>query len=98
MGLQRAQDGGDLSTGRAARRGRLRFPRAARTATSSMAGIPRYRPTELPALLSAGFRPFFLCGALWSAIAVPIWLAVYAGETEIPASLPPVVWHVHEMV
>ena len=28
-----------------------------------MAGIPRYRPDVRPALLSAGFRPFFLAAA-----------------------------------
>jgi uncharacterized protein involved in response to NO len=59
--------------------------------------IPRYRVQRGPAILSAGFRPFFLCAALWAALAVPLWLAVYAGE-EIPTAQPPAVWHVHEMV
>src|SRR5262249_39805684 len=50
------------------------------------------------AILSAGFRPFFLAAALWAALALPLWLLAYAGGLVIPTALPPVVWHVHEMV
>src|SRR5579884_3296505 len=63
-----------------------------------MAGIPRYRPQSGPALLSAGFRPFFLVSALWSAAAIPLWLAVVSGQSATDTGLAPVVWHVHEMV
>src|SRR5262249_41838545 len=63
-----------------------------------MAAIPRYRRTTGPALLSAGFRPFFLLGALWSPLAILIWLPAFAGEYQIPTIFPPVTWHVHEMV
>jgi uncharacterized protein involved in response to NO len=60
--------------------------------------IPRYRPQSGPYLLSAGFRPFFLLSALWAALAVPLWLVAYTGESELPTRLLPSVWHVHEMV
>ncbi len=60
--------------------------------------IPRYRQQGGPALLSAGFRPFFLFGALWAALAIPIWLVVFAGDSKLPSRLAPVVWHVHEMI
>lgn len=60
--------------------------------------IPRYRGQGGPALLSAGFRPFFLLGALWAALAIPLWLGVFAGCFQISTALSPVVWHVHEMV
>ncbi len=50
------------------------------------------------ALFSAGFRPFFLLGATWSALALPLWLGVYSGRIVLPSALPPTVWHVHEMV
>ena len=60
--------------------------------------IPRYRQQSGPALLSAGFRPFFLLAALWAALAIPIWLAVYSGEFQLPTQFAPVVWHVHEMI
>jgi uncharacterized protein involved in response to NO len=63
-----------------------------------MTGIPRYRPHAGPALLSAGFRPFFLAASLWAAAAIPLWLAAYAAGLTLPSTLPAIVWHVHEMV
>lgn len=63
-----------------------------------MAAIPRYRPQRGPALLSAGFRPFFLLAALWASLAIPIWLAALGGHGPFFARLPPAIWHVHEMV
>src|SRR5215831_8590406 len=60
--------------------------------------IPRYRRSGGPALLSAGFRPFFLLGALWAALAIPVWLMVFAGEYQLPTRFSPIVWHVHEMI
>jgi uncharacterized protein involved in response to NO len=51
-----------------------------------------------PALLSAGFRPFFLLGAVWAAIAVPVWLAAYVHGYGLPGALPAMVWHAHEMI
>ncbi len=63
-----------------------------------MSAIPHYRPASGPAVLSAGFRPFFLLGALWAAIAIPLWVLVFAGDTDLPTLLSPAVWHVHEMV
>jgi uncharacterized protein involved in response to NO len=59
--------------------------------------IHRVAPAA-PALLSAGFRPFFLLAALWSAIAVPVWLAAYMHGFAPSGSLPAMVWHAHEMV
>jgi uncharacterized protein involved in response to NO len=63
-----------------------------------MAAIPRHRPHAGLALWSAGFRPFFLAASLWATIAIPLWLAVYAGGLAVPSALSPVFWHVHEMV
>jgi len=54
--------------------------------------------TPSPAILSAGFRPFFLLGALWAAIAVPLWLAAYAHGYAPGRPLPAMLWHAHEMV
>jgi uncharacterized protein involved in response to NO len=51
-----------------------------------------------PAVFSAGFRPFFFLSAVWAAIAVPVWLCVYTGAVALPSALPPVTWHVHEMI
>lgn len=63
-----------------------------------MTAIPRHRSHRAPALLSAGFRPFFLLAGLAAALAIPLWLLVFAGVTPLPSAFPPLVWHVHEMV
>lgn len=63
-----------------------------------MTAIPRYRKQAGPALLSAGFRPFFLLAALWAAIVIPLWLEWLAGDVDVPTASAPMVWHVHEMV
>lgn len=51
-----------------------------------------------PALLSYGFRPFFLFGALWAALAVALWLPMLSGHIVLPSALGPLEWHVHELV
>ena len=51
------------------------------------------RAYDGPALFSFGFRPFFLFGALWSALVVPLWLASYFHGGVLTRE-----WHIHEMV
>lgn len=51
-----------------------------------------------PALLSYGFRPFFLFGALWAALAVSLWLPALSGHLALPSALAPIEWHVHELI
>ncbi len=51
-----------------------------------------------PALLSYGFRPFFLFGALWAALAVALWLPMLSGHLVLPSTLGPLEWHVHELI
>lgn len=51
-----------------------------------------------PALLSYGFRPFFLFGALWAAMAVAIWLPMLAGSLTLPTAFDPIQWHTHELI
>ncbi|MGE5203936.1 MAG: NnrS family protein [Acidobacteriota bacterium] len=62
-----------------------------------MTAIPRYRPQTRLIVLSAGFRPFFLLGSLWAAVAIPLWLIAFEGRSQIPTAFSAVVWHVHEM-
>ena len=51
-----------------------------------------------PVLFRYGFRPFFLLGAIWAAISVPLWIAVYVhGPGAVPVNVG-LVWHTHEMV
>lgn len=56
---------------------------------------PRY---EGPALLSYGFRPFFLAAALFAGLAVPIWVWLYVQASGADFLYPPRDWHVHEML
>jgi uncharacterized protein involved in response to NO len=51
-----------------------------------------------PAILSYGFRPFFLFGALWAAIAVALWLPMLSARLALPSAFSPIEWHVHELV
>ena len=51
-----------------------------------------------PVLLSYGFRPFFLFGAIYAGVMIPLWLAVFAGDISLPTAFAPLDWHVHEML
>ena len=61
-----------------------------------MTTAERYRTYRGPALFSMGFRPFFLFASAWAALAIPIWIAAYAGV--LPAEQFTRSWHVHEML
>ena len=50
------------------------------------------------ALWALGFRPFYLLGAGFAALAVPLWLLFFAGGLALPGGWPPLAWHAHEMV
>ena len=63
-----------------------------------MAGIPRLRDYRGPALLSYGFRPFFLFGSVYAGLAVLAWLPVLNGQLELASAFAPRDWHVHEML
>jgi uncharacterized protein involved in response to NO len=63
-----------------------------------MAPITRLRPYEGPAVLSYGFRPFFLVGSLYAGLALLVWLPMFAGGLALPTAFAPRDWHVHEML
>jgi len=63
-----------------------------------MAPIPRLRAYSGPALLSYGFRPFFLFGGCYAALTIIIWLPLFYGEFVLPTTFSPRDWHVHEML
>ncbi|WP_084174758.1 NnrS family protein [Afifella pfennigii] len=58
----------------------------------------RGRHLAAPAILSYGFRPFFLLGALTAALAVPAWLFVYLGLLAPSGPFAGAAWHAHEML
>ncbi len=51
-----------------------------------------------PALLTYGFRPFFLGAALWALVAMLIWVPVVTGALYLPSAFDPVTWHAHEFL
>jgi uncharacterized protein involved in response to NO len=61
----------------------------------------RYRPAQRFALFNLGFRPFYLAGATFAALALTVWLLVLAGVPVMGhylLKLDPIGWHAHEMV
>src|SRR5688572_22762238 len=68
------------------------------TEGGAMAGIPRLRSYRGPALLSYGFRPFFLFGAIYAGLAILAWLPLFSGQIELASMFTPRDWHVHEML
>lgn len=63
-----------------------------------MAAIPRLKPYAGPALLSYGFRPFFLLGSIWAGIEVLAWMPMFYGELSLATAFSPRDWHVHELL
>ena len=49
-------------------------------------------------LFRLGFRPFYLGAAAFAALAVPYWVAAVLGVAALPATMPPLLWHAHEML
>lgn len=60
--------------------------------------VPRLRDYRGPALLSYGFRPFFLFGAIYAGLAILAWLPMFNGELALSTAFGPIDWHVHEML
>lgn len=58
----------------------------------------RMRAWQGPAILSFGFRPFFLGAGLWAALAMVLWLAMLSGRGPLPTAFDPVSWHGHEFL
>ena len=63
-----------------------------------MNAVPRLTPYAGPVLLSYGFRPFFLLGAIYAGLAVLAWLPVFHGELQLRTAFGAIDWHVHEML
>lgn len=63
-----------------------------------MTPIPRLRDHHGPALLSYGFRPFFLFGAAYAGLAVLVWIPMFYGAFDIHTTLAARDWHIHEML
>ena len=53
---------------------------------------------EITPLLRLGFRPFFLCGAIFSIFAITLWLLMYKGIVNLSPLGGGYWWHIHEMI
>lgn len=58
----------------------------------------RMRRWNGPAILSYGFRPFFLGAAAWAALAMALWLPMLTGMLVLPTAFDPIAWHAHEFL
>ncbi|MEP5569403.1 MAG: NnrS family protein [Halioglobus sp.] len=57
------------------------------------------RPVENgPSLFRLAFRPFFLLGALFSAVCILLWAAMFTGSTTVLPFGGSLWWHSHEML
>ena len=61
-------------------------------------GIPRLRRYSGPAILSYGFRPFFLAGSFYAGLGILIWLPFFFGRLKVPTAFTALDWHIHEML
>ncbi len=58
----------------------------------------RGRRRAAPAILSYGFRPFFLGASVYAAVAVPLWLWMFRSGAEPAGPFTGAAWHAHEMI
>ena len=58
----------------------------------------RIRAWTGPAVLTYGFRPFFLGAGLWAACAMVVWIPLLSGLLDLPTRFDPVTWHAHEFL
>ncbi len=63
-----------------------------------MVAIESGRSSRGIALFSYGFRPFFLFGAIYAGVAIPLWLLQMRAGFPLETVFAPVDWHVHEML
>ena len=49
-------------------------------------------------VLRLGFRPFYLGAAIFALLAIPFWLLLWSGKSGQTLSLPPLLWHAHEIL
>ena len=51
-----------------------------------------------PAILTFGFRPFFVGAAVWAVLAMVLWVPMLSGHLMLPTAFDPVSWHAHEFL
>lgn len=65
--------------------------------SGARAPLEPVRPPIHP-IAALGFRPFFLLAGAFGALAIPLWLLALTGSLTLPARVPGMSWHGHEMI
>lgn len=60
--------------------------------------VPRGIALSGPAILSYGFRPFFLSAGVYAIIAMVLWIGALSGLWSVGGAEGPIGWHAHEML
>ena len=63
-----------------------------------MATASSMRAYSGPVFFERGFRPFFFAAGAWAAMALPVWLWLFASDADLPAYVTGRDWHLHEML
>lgn len=50
------------------------------------------------AILSQGFRPFFLVAGLWAPLSMGLFIAIFEGIIALPTAFDVITWHYHELL
>ena len=66
--------------------------------TSMMQITDLQKEQKITPLLRLGFRPFFLGGAIFSIVAITLWLLLYRGTIAFTPLGGGYWWHIHEMI
>lgn len=69
-----------------------------KTRGEEMLALRKARMAAAPPILRGGFRPFFLLGAIWAAVALVIWIVSLFGGFTFPSAFDALSWHRHEML
>lgn len=70
---------------------------AVTTSSRPRGGIPRLKPCAI-AVLSYGFRPFFLGAGIWACAAMVLWIGLMSGQWSFATRYGAVAWHAHEFL
>jgi uncharacterized protein involved in response to NO len=60
--------------------------------------VPRGIARSGPAVLSYGFRPFFLMAGVFAVLAMVLWIGTLTGYWWVGGSAGAIAWHAHEML
>lgn len=66
--------------------------------STPMTTAEQIRAWRGPALLTFGFRPFFLGAGLWAMFAMALWIPMLSGTITLPTAFDPASWHAHEFL